>query len=410
MFSVDNFYSFFDSHYGWPKTKNVVWKFIPDGSKNFNDLAAFVDHDQYIQDRRTYHTANAIIMHDQEPFSPDTLNTYKDWYYDLKKHSMWQQVSATDMFYMTVPGATSWPIFCHSEKHSRDIEFVKDRGFVDCHYFWHGLIARDWFRHWKWHAELHEHVAADRRFLVYSRDYSGSRRYRIPFMNQLSVFRDDIAYDWDSNSPVVGSDYSARITTADVRRGSIHIVLETVFDQHKVHLTEKVFKPMVMRQPFFIAAGAGSLEYLKNYGFRTFDHVWDESYDLEHDHQRRMHMIVNEISKICAVPESKFKRMIEECQSVIDHNHQHFFSQKFEDIMLNELHSNVTDSKRIQEELNLSRPGGSFFYFADLVKRSGIEMSLDFRAKLKSSLDHISCRNAQQAHAIISHYRWIKNF
>jgi hypothetical protein len=410
MFSVDNFYSFFDSHYGWKKTKDVIWKFIPDGSKNLNDLSAFVDHDQYTQDRQTYHAANAIVMHDQEPFSPDVLNTYKDWYYDLKKHPMWQQVSAIDMFYMTVPGTTSWPIFCHSEKHSRDIAFVKEQGFVDCHYFWHGLIARDWFRHWKWHAEIHEKSQTSQRFLVYCRDQTGSRQYRTTFMQRLTPLRDHVSYDWDRRSPVVDSSYSARICTDDIGKGAIHIVLETVFDQKKIHLTEKIFKPIVMRQPFFVAAGAGSLAYLKNYGFRTFDHVWNEGYDFEHDPDRRMSMIIEEIKKICAMPSTQFETLLDRCQSVIDHNHRHFFSQQFEDILLNELHSGVKEAKGIQLDRNHARPGGSFFYFADLVNRNNIVVSEEFRCRIKSMLEHMFQRNTIQAQSVINHYPWLKDF
>jgi hypothetical protein len=35
--------------------------------------------------------------------------------------------------------------------------------------------------------------------------------------------------------------------------------------------------------PFVIVGTRGSLEYLRSYGFRTFEGIWDESYDSAED-------------------------------------------------------------------------------------------------------------------------------
>ena len=66
-----------------------------------------------------------------------------------------------------------------------------------------------------------------------------------------------------------------------------NVVSETVFYHNKLHLTEKIFKPIVSKQPFMLLAAPGNLKYLKSYGFKTFDHLWSEDYDNEvHDEQR----------------------------------------------------------------------------------------------------------------------------
>jgi hypothetical protein len=44
-------------------------------------------------------------------------------------------------------------------------------------------------------------------------------------------------------------------------------------------LTEKTFKPIKHGQMFFVAGPAGSLQALRDLGYRTFDHVLDTSYD-----------------------------------------------------------------------------------------------------------------------------------
>jgi hypothetical protein len=69
-----------------------------------------------------------------------------------------------------------------------------------------------------------------------------------------------------------------------------HIVLETHFDADQsggTLLSEKTFKPIKHAQPFFVVGPAGSLQCLRDLGYRTFDHVIDNSYDsVENNTQR----------------------------------------------------------------------------------------------------------------------------
>jgi hypothetical protein len=52
-------------------------------------------------------------------------------------------------------------------------------------------------------------------------------------------------------------------------------------------LTEKTFKPIKHGQLFFVAGAAGSLQALRDLGYRTFDTVMDNSYDrIENNTQR----------------------------------------------------------------------------------------------------------------------------
>jgi hypothetical protein len=59
----------------------------------------------------------------------------------------------------------------------------------------------------------------------------------------------------------------------------VYVVTETCYWERKLHLTEKIFKPIVSRMPFILVGPAHNLEYLRSYGFQTFDYWWDESYD-----------------------------------------------------------------------------------------------------------------------------------
>jgi len=133
---------------------------------------------------------------------------------------------------------------------------------------------------------------------------------------------------------------SADIVHPNYNYGALwHVVTETIYYDEKLHLTEKIFKPIVSRRPFILVGAPGNLNYLKRYGFCTFDKWIDESYDLETDPNKRMHMIVKELDRLCSMPWDELMTMYQEMQEVLEHNHQHFYG-KFKEILVNELVDN----------------------------------------------------------------------
>jgi hypothetical protein len=69
-----------------------------------------------------------------------------------------------------------------------------------------------------------------------------------------------------------------------------NIVMETHFDADQsggAFLTEKTFKPIKHGQMFFVAGPVGSLQALRDLGYRTFDSVLDNSYDQITDNTQR---------------------------------------------------------------------------------------------------------------------------
>jgi hypothetical protein len=108
-----------------------------------------------------------------------------------------------------------------------------------------------------------------------------------------------------------------------------NIVLETHFDADGsggAFLTEKTFKPIKFGQPFVIVGAPGSLQALKDLGYRTFDHAIDNSYDLEHNNTQRWMKIKSAIAQI------KQQNMVEwfaSCLNDVHHNQQVFLSSKY---------------------------------------------------------------------------------
>jgi hypothetical protein len=117
------------------------------------------------------------------------------------------------------------------------------------------------------------------------------------------------------------------------------IVLESQFDVDQsggAFITEKTFKPIKHGQLFFVAGGAGSLQALRDLGYRTFDSVLDNTYDLETNHTQRWIKLYDAIQKAQA---QGLHNLYVQCLVDIEHNQQLFLATKLD--RLNTLHGKI---------------------------------------------------------------------
>jgi hypothetical protein len=84
------------------------------------------------------------------------------------------------------------------------------------------------------------------------------------------------------------------------------LVTETIFDYPYTFRTEKIWKPVLMSHPFVVAANRGYYRDLRNAGFRTFDSIIDESFDLLDRPEDRLHRIISEVDYICKEGPDRF--------------------------------------------------------------------------------------------------------
>jgi hypothetical protein len=117
----------------------------------------------------------------------------------------------------------------------------------------------------------------------------------------------------------------------------IYHVSETVFFGRRQHLTEKTFKPIAMGMPFVLSAPAGSLAYLKQYGFKTFESIWSEEYDTDKNDIRRIAILSQLLKRLDNQSESEKNKMFKKCIPIIEHNWNHFYNGGFEKILWAEL-------------------------------------------------------------------------
>ena len=242
----------------------------------------------------------------------------------------------------------------HSEHYSDDITKLQDLGYKTVHWFSHAFLCSEYYfkmysnldivKNYKARPIEHTWICANRLL----------RQHRTDFLEMLDLDRgcysllnpdpNGLTY----NGPVPTRSFddhtnsSAEIDFTKLtpwNTSFLHIVSETVW-QEKIHFTEKVFKPMVLHQPFVVLQAPGSLAYLRSYGFETFGAWWDESYDTIDDPTERMQAIADIVNSIGAKSLEELETMRMEMASVLEHNFRHFY-ENIPAICLDELRKGI---------------------------------------------------------------------
>lgn len=122
------------------------------------------------------------------------------------------------------------------------------------------------------------------------------------------------------------NDHSLNTEPKYFMKSYCNIVLESQFDYDQsggILLSEKTFKPIKHGQMFFVVGGQGSLQVLRDMGYRTFDRVLDNRYDFEPDNTMRWIKLSEAIAQAHA---QGLGTLFEKCRADIEYN-QHLFMQ-----------------------------------------------------------------------------------
>ena len=239
--------------------------------------------------------------------------------------------------------STSWQkkwILLHSEINSVELDKYENTGLYAGAYWWsHAIIALDWYRYAQ-HDKSLCHGNFDKLFLIYARDLTGSRRYRADFLSMLGAVSLVCQIGSVDDQPAT-SNHSAVYDSRDFNCTAFSIVLETLFDDPRIQLTEKILRPIACGHPFILASGPGSLQLLKKYGFETFSPWINEDYDSISDSRDRLAAIVKEMNRIAELSAEQQKIIVDSCRAVAKQNQKRFFSLDFFNAVESELKENV---------------------------------------------------------------------
>lgn len=373
---LDNLYHWAESLLPAPA---IVYVFRPCGSKKISDCNWLNDYKKLDTDVYKF---PGVIAHDQEPLdwkfyndAEQYLDRWQPWLTNPFTHLRFKYFANFNLKSL-IFGESGWiydqAILIHSEKNSEDLERYQQNGFACVHYWAHAVIARDWYRFAEYDARLNTIVKPQNKFLIYCRDWSHRREYRLKFLelliqhnlyldSQTSVMHINSENTHFSQHQFINPDFnltdssaidlitsnkffstaSADYNSDDFINTEISVVLETVFDGSRIHLTEKTLRPIACGHPFLLAAGPGALEYIRSYGFKTFAPWIDESYDQETIGLKRLEKIIESMKQIQNLQGLELENFRNGIKQIAKFNKMHFFSNEFLSALQSELKNNL---------------------------------------------------------------------
>ena len=268
-------------------------------------------------------------------------------------------------------------ILVSTERDSEEAKRIcKEFPFIHISYFFHIFAAHDWFRGHQMlpGIQLPHERTLEKTYISFNRLTSNRRIYRSLLVNELyknnlldhgyvsyshhcpddGAFDDNLRkgvpeYEFDpayiedaitniKQIPELRIDFAGKdipnqsmllSPMPELMKSFVFLVTETCFFQNKTHLTEKIFKPIVLRMPFVLAGCAHNLAYLRSYGFRTFGDYWDESYDTIEDPVLRIEAITQVIKTVSELSTQQQMDMLLDMQPILEHNYQLFNDPAF---------------------------------------------------------------------------------
>jgi hypothetical protein len=112
-----------------------------------------------------------------------------------------------------------------------------------------------------------------------------------------------------------------------VQTSLLTYVQESTSNNNEIFVTEKTWQNYLMGRPFIMNSCKGTINYLNRYyGFKSFDSIFDESYDLMDNFVDRIYYGVEELSKFCDLSFGDAQAKIHLIQPILDHNKRIFNS------------------------------------------------------------------------------------
>ena len=385
---LDRLYDFLDQYV---EDDAIIYHFYPHGSRKCSDIRPLPNEN--FKNWQKIMLSVPLLMHDQEPLNFDYYgDVHDDDILDflqthepslLETSRVANQTDYLLKLYRTyninmIGGSylTDRWLLCHSEKKSLELLKYESIGAIGIYWWSHALIARDWYRYAQVDKKLHYNVSNFLKdFNVYNRAWKGTREYRLKFtemivqndlVNSTSIsfnefddqcyYRDHVfknkAFAVDSDLSILDknqflSTASADYYWPDYYNSSIDVVLETLFDDARIHLTEKILRPIACGKPFILVSTTGSLQYLRDYGFETFNEYIDEDYDLISDPLNRLQHIINLMKHISQLSKNGKKNLYTQLHLIAERNKKRFWSEEFAQKIIGEFMINFEQSFKI---------------------------------------------------------------
>jgi hypothetical protein len=349
---------------------NTFWPWLeknrPGTRLFFCDPFGHTDHEHLFNlGRDDIKETNYVFMHDQEPVD---IELFDPLFQDVLRRN-------TDVWHRNKP--TPFGHVIVSERGEQVEKLCKKHEWTSHYYFFHGWASLDWYRGYDKTFLIPR--AKDRNptrtFMSPNRIVGGKRDHRMLFLynvikhelqnNHISapricpventditsiaqkytnVYQDIVQVFEQAELPILFTGEPTQLMTScwlgnfnEAADSLIYVPTETVYFGRRLHITEKTFKAIALEMPFVLVAAAGSLQYLKEYGFQTFAGIIDESYDQETNDILRIERVVQLLKDINDLGARERQQIHRACLPAVEHNYNHFYHGGFANILWKEM-------------------------------------------------------------------------
>jgi hypothetical protein len=259
-------------------------------------------------------------------------------------------------------------------------------GWQPHYYFYHGWACLDWFRGYDrtFLIPRAQDRTPTRTFMSPNRIVAGKRDHRVLFLYHVfrhglqnnhitapitcpveniditiiaqkytNVYQDITqVFDQSQLPRLFAGEETQQMTScwlgnfAEAQDSLVYVPTETVYFGRRTHITEKTFKAIALEMPFVLVAPAGSLAYMREYGFQTFAGILDESYDEETDDLRRIERVVQLLKDLDSLSVRERQQIHQACLPRVEHNYNHFYCGGFTTVLWREL-TNMLNGLRV---------------------------------------------------------------
>lgn len=279
-------------------------------------------------------TYKTLIFHDQEPIAFSSFKN--DWF---EKIHFLNRMETNHLL-------------SNSEINSPEKDqLLAKSGWHDFYWFSNGFLSLEWYRFYLYAGFLESSWNPTNYFSSYNRLLEGRDHRRIISNHLHDNYADKIILSCHSGKDIekdifiktqnkISENLSYTIDTTDFMDSFCHIVTERIYYEDRIHLTEKIFRPIVCCRPFILVSSPHALRYIKDYGFKTFDDFWPERYDGIENHTDRLDEILRVVDYIGSMPRRQMLEMLHSMKEILIYNRRHFYNE-FRNIITTELFTNL---------------------------------------------------------------------
>ena len=307
-----------------------------------------------------------VFMHDQEPIQ---IAAHRALFEDVVRRN-------SDMDWHWENSAPGTVVVSELGDGAQELESIY--GWRSVYYFFHGWACLDWYRGYDrtfLFPPPQQRPRATRTFMSPNRIVGGERQHRVLFLyhvirngldqnhisapavcpvenqNIINIAKHYVNTYPDIVQVLAGADFpwlfdnecTQQMTSCwlgnfkEAIASLIYVPTETVYFGRRTHITEKTFKAIALGMPFILVASAGSLEYMRSYGFRTFADIWSEDYDEETDDILRLEKVSDLLREIDGLADRERHQIQRHVLPAVQHNWNHFYCGGLEKILWPEL-------------------------------------------------------------------------